>query len=386
MLDKMIARLRASGIIARAALADTWGAAHAFARYGRFGRGQTSLIVPPGESAALIRSLPLQALRLPAAMVGQLHRLGFELVDDLAKQPRAPLSLRFGQTLHLRLDQALGTLNEMIAPVRLPDLIEVRRSFAEPISAPETLARYTGILTDALCKTLEARNIGARKLDLIFQRVDNQVEAIRIGTAAPVHDVKRLTRLLCAKLETIDPGFGVEVMSLRVPLAEPFARKQLVSLVGDEGLADISDLIDTLANRVGAQNIYRCEPVDSDVPERSVQRIPPLSPPSGNSWPLHWPRPMRLLARPEPIETMALMPDHPPVAFTWKGVRRKIKRADGPERIFGEWWKRRNEVVAVRDYFQVEDEAGERFWIYRAGDGEDPETGSHAWFLHGFFG
>ncbi len=386
MLDKMIARLRTAGITARAAMADTWGAAHAFARYGQFARGQTNLIVPPGMSAALVQNLPLQSLRLTPVMVDQLHRLGFELIDDLAKQPRAPFSLRFGPALHVRLDQALGTLNEMIEPVRLPELIEVRQSFAEPISAPETLARYTGILTAELCETLEARNLGARKLDLIFQRVDNQVEAIRIGTSAPLHDVKRLTRLLCDKLETIDPGFGVDVMSLRVPLAEPFAGKQLVSLVAEDGLADISDLIDTLANRVGGQNIYRCEPVESEVPERSVQRVPPLSPPSGKSWQQQWPRPPRLLTRPEPIETMALMPDHPPVAFTWKGVRRKIKRADGPERIFGEWWKRRNEAVAVRDYFQVEDEAGERFWIYRAGDGEDPETGSHAWFLHGFFG
>ena len=38
------------------------------------------------------------------------------------------------------------------------------------------------------------------------------------------------------------------------------------------------------------------------------------------------------------------------------------------------------------DLFQVEDDAGERFWLYRAGDGEDAATGSHRWFLHGIFG
>ena len=36
-----------------------------------------------------------------------------------------------------------------------------------------------------------------------------------------------------------------------------------------------------------------------------------------------------------------------------------MKRADGPERVFGEWWKRDAELAAVRDYFQVEDENGE---------------------------
>jgi protein ImuB len=43
-------------------------------------------------------------------------------------------------------------------------------------------------------------------------------------------------------------------------------------------------------------------------------------------------------------------------------------------------------LTSVRDYFQVEDEAGQRFWIYRTGDGEDPATGSQRWFLRGIFG
>jgi protein ImuB len=92
-----------------------------------------------------------------------------------------------------------------------------------------------------------------------------------------------------------------------------------------------------------------------------------------------------LLKPPEPIETVALLPDHPPVSFTWRGIRRRVKRADGPERVFGEWWKGDAELVAVRDYFQVEDDGGERFWIYRAGDGEDSATGSQRWFIHGIF-
>ncbi|MDL2408074.1 hypothetical protein PY650_20900 [Rhizobium calliandrae] len=32
-----------------------------------------------------------------------------------------------------------------------------------------------------------------------------------------------------------------------------------------------------------------------------------------------------------------------------------------------------------------EDETGQTFWIYRSGDGIDPETGSHRWFMHGIF-
>jgi len=68
-------------------------------------------------------------------------------------------------------------------PSALPDLIEVRRVFAEPIGAAETIARYTGKLIGQLCEALEAKGLGARRLDLLLYRVDNRIEAIRIGTS-----------------------------------------------------------------------------------------------------------------------------------------------------------------------------------------------------------
>jgi protein ImuB len=382
MVAGMVERLAASGIAARAALADSWGGAHAIARY----LARPSIVIAPGETATTILDLPIAALRLPAEMVESLHVLGFERIGELAAKTRAPLTLRFGPKLGRRLDQALGRIAEPIEPVRSPDLIEVRRGFAEPIGAPETIARYTGKLVAQLCEALEAKGLGATRLDLLFHRVDNHIEAIRIGTAQPVRDVKRLTRLLCDKIETVAPGFGIEIMTLAATLAEPLAPKQTISSLAEEPHADVSALIDTLANRVGEKQLYRIAPVASDVPERSVQKIAPLAPAAGAGWPDHWPRPARLLANPEPIETVALLPDHPPVTFTWRGVRRRVKRADGPERVFGEWWKRDAELIAVRDYFQVEDVAGERFWIFRAGDGEDAATGSQRWFMHGIFG
>src|SRR6516162_6472838 len=265
--------------------------------------------------------------------------LGFECIADLMAQPRAPLALRFGPEIGRRLDQALGHVAEPIAPIRPAELIEVRRSFAEPITAAETIARYIGKLVVRLCAALEAKGLGARRLDLICHRVDNRAQAVRVGTALPIRDVKRLTRLLCDKIETIEPGFGIEILSLAATLAEPFNTKQLASRLVEDRKADVSDLIDVLANRVGEHRLYRASPVVSDVPERSVRRIPAMAPEMGATWPGHWPRPSRLLATPEPIETVALLPDHPPVSFAWRGIRRRVKRADGPERVFGEWWK-----------------------------------------------
>ncbi|QUS35569.1 Y-family DNA polymerase [Falsirhodobacter algicola] len=367
LLEALTGRLALSGVTARAAVADTWGAAHALARFG-------------GDLA----QMPPEALRLPPATVAGLRDMGFATIGDLMAAPRAPLTRRFGPELIRRIDQMFGDAAEPIDALRPPGLIETRRAFAEPIGAAETIARYIGKLVVALCAELDKRGLGVRRLDLICHRVDHELQTVRIGLAVPQRDPQRLTRLLCDRIPTIAPGFGIEIMTLTATITEPLAARQTSTLAPEA--PDLSGLIDTLANRVGHRAIYRIAPVASDVPERSVRRIPALSEPTTEGWPDHWPRPTRLFARPEPIETMALLPDQPPVWIAWRGIRRRIARADGPERIFGEWWTREAERVAVRDYFRVEDDAGERLWIFRAGDGEDAATGSHRWFVHGVFG
>lgn len=377
LVRDLLDHLRADGLQARAAVADSWGAAHALARFSL----DPALVAPPGESRQRVLGLPIAALRLDPAVVHDLDTLGFETIGDLLRQPRAPLVHRFGLDFGLRLAQVLGEAAEPIDPVALPDVITARRVFAEPIGAPETLARYTGKLVVSLCDALENRALGARRLDLLFHRTDNRIETVRIGTAAPVRDIKRLTRLLCDQIETVDPGFGIDRMSLTATVAEPLSLHQVDSEAPN--VPDLSGLVDILGNRLGAANLYRLAPVESDVPERALRRVSPLAA-VGNAWP-DWPRPQRLLPRAEPIVALALLPDHAPHQIVWRGIRHRIVRADGPERIFGEWWRQDKEIHAVRDYFRVEDETGRRFWIFRWGDGEDDRTGKLKWFMHGLF-
>ena len=184
MLGDLVGRLARAGIDARAAMAATHGAAHALARH----RARPTLVIDSDATPGALSALPIAALRLPAELVASLRRLGFERIGELAAQPRAPLALRFGPELGRRLDQAYGRLAEPMTPVVPPDLLHLRRSFAEPIGAPETLARYTGKLTTALCTVLEAKGQGARRLDLLFHRVDNRIEAIRVQIAVSPRD------------------------------------------------------------------------------------------------------------------------------------------------------------------------------------------------------
>ena len=100
-------------------------------------------------------------------------------------------------------------------------------------------------------------------------------------------------------------------------------------------------------------------------------------------WPSAGERPIRLFARPLPIDVTAALPDAPPVLFRWRRVLHRIVRAEGPERIGPEWWRNVSEGGETRDYYRVESEAGLRFWVFREGaygGGSLPR-----WYLHGLF-
>jgi protein ImuB len=146
--------------------------------------------------------------------------------------------------------------------------------------------------------------------------------------------------------------------------------------------ADLAALIDRLANRLGTRALAQPIARESHIPERAVRFVPPLARRDATvSWSPVKLRPIRLLPRPEPIEATAPIPDDPPLLFRWRQRAHRVRRADGPERIAAEWWRAREEP---HDYYRVEDEDGQRFWLYRAGLYR-PEIAPR-WFLHGFFG
>jgi protein ImuB len=401
MARRILAFCARAGFTARLAVAGTAGAAHALARFG----GNDLILYPSGGEAEALAPLPLAVLRVGEPVLAAARRLGLETVGDLLKLPRAPLQRRFGKTLLARFDQALGRTAEPIEPVVPDEPPSAILRFAEPIATAEAIGEALGLLMSRLIATLRETGLAARTLALLGERVDGKMERIAIGTARATRDGAHLLRLLGMKIERIEPGFGLDSMRLVAGRVEPLAPEQpslrakrsnpaaLAPEAGlprrcaprnDESEAHLATLVDRLAGRLGPSRLYRSTAVESDVPERSVARTGPLD--ETAPWP-KWPRPVRLLSPPERVENVvALLPDQPPRRFTWRGRAYRVARADGPERIHGEWWKRRAEAEAVRDYFQVEDEEGARFWLYRRGDGVDHRTGDLSWYLHGVFG
>ncbi len=400
----LLARLEGQGFAARAAIAGAPGAASAAARF------TARTVVSHEETPAMLAPLPLAALRLDMETVLALDRVGLKRIGQILEAPRPPLAVRFGSTLLRRVDQALGREEEAIGPRRPVAALIAERRFAEPISLEEDIAATLASLAAALAQSLETRGEGARAYELALFRVDGAVRRVAVGSSRPVREPGLVLDLFREKFaglaEEIDAGFGFDMIRLSIPVSAEAGPAQ-VDLAGDAvGEADLGRLIDRIGARLGPERVSRIAHGDSHIPEQAEIRADIADPATEAAGrrsgaakaprPSHidvWPaesdgdglidRPLRLFARPEPVEATAAVPDGPPLHFRWRRAFYRVARAEGPERIAPEWW--RDADALTRDYFRVEDSTGHRFWLFREGL-YGRETPAPRWYLHGVFG
>lgn len=375
-LQTITARLHRSGYDVRTAIADTIGTAWAMARYGK----NMSVVVPGGQADALL-PLPPVALRLDAVTLQRMEKLGFRQIGQLIRIPGSNLRRRFGDGLLTRLGQALGTALEILQPVQpVP-------AYLERLPCPEPICTATGIeialkrLLESLCERFAREGKGMRTGFFRGYRLDGETEQISIGTNKASRNALHLFKLFELKIQEIEPALGIELFELEATLVEEVSETQEITLwnTGNIDQKAISELLDNIAGKVGMKTIRRYLPQEHYWPERSIKQVTSLEGQPETEWRTDRPRPLHLLPCPEPIDVMVMLPDYPPAQFRYRGNIIKIARADGPERIEQEWWL---QTGPPRDYYQVEDEQGTRYWLFRLGLYGDKEP---RWFLHGFF-
>jgi len=281
-----------------------------------------------------------------------------------------------------RLDQALGNEDEPIKsllPVepyqeRLPSLEPIRTAIGIEIAVPKLL--------EMLCKRLQQEGKGIRTAVFKGYRIDGKVVQMAIGTNLASHNIPHLFKLFELKISTLEPALGIELFVLEAPKVEDIPPQQEALWTGKPGLEEgaLAELLDRLAGKVGEDNIHRYLPDEHYWPERSIKNSSSIKDKPSIRWRSDKPRPVQLLARPEHIEVTAPIPDYPPMLFRYKEKVHHVKKADGPERIEREWWL---DGGQHRDYYHVEDENGQRYWLFRSGHYNG--DGSNEWFIHGFF-
>lgn len=375
MLQDIQTRIRRSGYRLRGAIAGTLGAAWALARYGK------RVIVTAEQLHEALDSLPINALRLPERIISELRRLGITSIAALRGIPRQSLATRYGSEIILRLDQAFGHAEEPIAPYRPPSPYRALRTLAEPVGTVSAVQYVLLDLLKEICARLEREHDGARRLNLDCYRVDGTAAKCCIGTSKPVRSVTHLMRLFSEKLDSLDAGFGIETLVLSVPNYDEFDPEQISfpQFDPDQGDTELDGFIDRLGMRLGFQSVCRFHIQESLLPECSVEFQPVTTAGIPHAiWPDYRVRPVCFIDPPARIEVPAGSSDTPPAQFQFGHRLHRIVRAEGPERLTTEWWRDESQPWESRDYYRVEDDRGDRFWIFQ-------ERHPTRWYLRGHF-
>ncbi len=282
LLADLACRLeRNFGLPARLAVADTPGAAWALSRF----HSAPSPVLPSGQEATALATLPIEALRLSPETCRALRRLGFKSVGTMLDKPRAPFAARFPAELLRRIDQALGRADEPLIPIVAPPVYHTLRYLLEPIITKEAIVALANRLMHILVHVLTRDDVGARALRLSLYRVDGAVETIDVGLTLPTRDVAHIARLIDLKLEALaateDAGFGFEAIGLAVTRAETIQARQNELIAEAAGNIDrverCAALVDTLRQRLGPQSVQRFEPIASHLPERTEALLPAIA-------------------------------------------------------------------------------------------------------------
>ena len=390
LLEDIEKRLVSQGFEVKLACADTPGAAWALCRYGKT-RVASSL-----SQRELIEPLPLTGLRLSQTDIQGLSKLGFRTIGCLYTVPRAPLAARFGTDVLLRLDQALGDIDEVLSPLRpVAELVSEKR-FADPIVDEDDIKRTIMLLCENAIPALERRGLGMQACELTLFRANGDVETIVTEASAPLRNAKRMAALFDERLASLhdnwEAGFGFDILRLAIIRSAPLQDTQqaLIATAQASDSDDANHLIDRLSARLGKERVRVFAHCDTHIPERRFALQPALTATQKEKLSFRETqsevitRPLILFPRPERVEAIAEVPEGPPLKFRWRKVSYDVVRAEGPERIACEWWKD-DRAAHTRDYFRIEDREGYRLWVFRHGLYER-ETHSPNWYVHGMFG
>jgi protein ImuB len=266
------------------------------------------------------------------------------------------------------------------------------RRFLEPLFNVETILIATEHLCADAIEKLDKRGAGALRAELHLFGVDGRDRTITIGVSRPERDVKALLRLFREKLdraaEHLDAEFGIEAGRLDIVQLQRIeaAPRALVAVEESQASAEkIAALVDILSARLGPKRVLRPKFNATHQPQKagrwSAALTSNVSAPNERAPSDGVPRrPLTLFSSAQPIDVIATVPDGPPIRFRWRRVLREVVRAEGPERISGDWLG----GAPTRDYYRVEDKDGRRYWLFREGLYGEGENAPR-WFVQGLF-
>ena len=377
--------LCAQGLTAHLAIAPTPLASIWLARAGR-----ERCVEDASKLSSVLGALPVACLAWSPSILSKLRGMGVRSIGDCLRLPRPGFARRFGTSLLLELDRAVGRLPDPRESYRQPEQFCADREFDEEQDDRELLLHVCHELLENLAAFLRVRQQQIQRVQFQFFHLKDKATRLMLGRVQAGQTAAHWLELLRIRLERTELAAPVIAVRLRGAQGETAALRTR-GLLGDgcagtQAMA-ITGLVERLSARMGDTAVYGLDTVAEHRPQHAwrpaglLDDVPRCATVS-QAWNAHnmpqllhelqressllLRRPLWLLDEPEALATHKGRPLH----------RGALTLLDGPERLESGWWD--DEGIA-RDYFVASTNDGLRLWIYRDRHGD-------RWYLHGLFG
>lgn len=399
-----------SGVTADAAarlaiLREQWGGSAAGEGEARSGAGgEPTVIVPDGEEAAFLASLPVGLLPVSEETKETLRTLGLGRVGKVAARDREELEARFGPE-GIRLHRWARGEDERVFPPLSPEPVpSASMELDGAVAEVEPLLFVLRRLLARLCGDLEAEGMCAER---VLLRLETDGGGTREAEIVPARSGTRREDLLLdlcrAALERAQGGMEgtglpapVAAVAVEIPERAPAEVRQgdLFASERRDPAVVAATLARLRARAPDEEWVVRPDPLPDHRPERRSRWRPveagerPGGDPGGGAGEHVGEKEERLPAEdggtpgvlrllPEPRRVGVRTDGGRPTHLRDDGGTHDLAAAEGPERLSGDWWR----DPYRREYYRVCTEAGELLWLYR----EAGEDGEPRWWLHGWW-
>ncbi|MCC6933953.1 MAG: DNA polymerase Y family protein [Deltaproteobacteria bacterium] len=211
LLDKVISELQSFSLSVRIAIAPTYAAAWALARYGQF----SPLICEANNLSALLLRLPLSALRIDHQLETALKEVNIKYIGELVKIPKEQLLIRFGPQVLTKLEQ-LFSFSEPQESLCPQEFFCTKQSLEHPLKDKSALERYTALSLDELIDEKLPAYLAIAKLELIFTGINRQKFTKTLLLTAPSRNKTHLLALIRIAIENVSFSTAIENIELIV--------------------------------------------------------------------------------------------------------------------------------------------------------------------------
>lgn len=331
----LLTRVRSLGVTACIAVSHNFHAAISLAK----GLSNTPVkVVPMGEEAAALASLPLAVLDTTQERIDTFDLWGIHTLGMLAALPEKELIARMGQTGRRLRQMATGELPHLFRPIEPAFNLEEHMELDSPVELLDALLFVVNVMLEQLILRAKARVLALASVSITLKLEGSATHTRTVRPSLPTNEKQIWIKLLHLDLETHPPQAAILALTLE---AEPGSTSKVQLGLFSPQLPEPSRLDVTLARIrgiVGEENVGR--PVLKDTYRLEGFSMEPFTVPSAPPSVLPTSRSRSAIRKLRPADPITVTVQRQrPKAFYFRQKHYVVEHTYGPWLISGDWWQ-----------------------------------------------